>query len=107
RLDALRARLSSPAQRLRRERHALSELAARLRRAHEGGTARRNLTLDRLGASLAHLDPERVLARGYSLVRRADGTIVQDAAGLAPGDRLDLRFHRGRAQAEVITATKD
>ncbi len=107
RLQSLEQRLVSPAQSLRIQTQGLAERAARLRRAHHADFARRSLTLDRCAASLAHLDPERVLARGYSLVRRADGSVVQDAAALTPGEQVELRFRRGRANAQVVSTTND
>ncbi len=107
RLQSLEQRLVSPAQSLRIQAQGLAERAARLRRAHHADLARRSLTLDRCAASLAHLDPERVLARGYSLVRRADGSVVQDAAALTPGEQVELRFRRGRANAQVVSTTND
>lgn len=107
RLAAAHARLISPAQVLRRQRLAVETLDVRLRRADETARARRRLTLDRLAASLAHLDPERVLARGYSLVLQADGRVVQDAARLRTGEPLDIRFRHGRAAATVVSITPD
>ncbi len=107
RLQSLERRLVSPAQSLRIQAQGLAERAARLRRAHHADFARRSLTLDRCAASLAHLDPERVLARGYSLVRRADGSVVQDAAALTAGEQVELRFRRGRANAQVVSTTND
>jgi exodeoxyribonuclease VII large subunit len=79
------------------------------------GLARRLLactgaTLDRTGArigalatSLEHLAPLRVLERGYTLVSRADGSVVRDSAGLEIGESLSLRFARGCAHARVQT----
>jgi exodeoxyribonuclease VII large subunit len=51
--------------------------------------------------ALAHLNPEAVLARGYSLVLRADGSIVQSSRDIALGERLQLRFAHGDARVEV------
>lgn len=50
---------------------------------------------------LQHLDPQQVLARGYSLVRDAQGRIVTDSAHLSLGDRLHLTLAQGWVQAEV------
>ncbi len=107
RLESLERRLVSPAQALRRKQQGLIEFDARLQRARSAEIAHRRLTLDRLVASLAHLDPDRVLARGYSLVQRADGSVVQDAATLAAGENVNLRFRRGRARATVVSTTND
>jgi exodeoxyribonuclease VII large subunit len=57
--------------------------------------------VDALQRSLAHLNPEGVLARGYALVTASDGTIVQDAAALTIGAEVGLAFARGRAGARI------
>ncbi|MFN3715662.1 MAG: exodeoxyribonuclease VII large subunit [Thiobacillus sp.] len=106
-IDNAQARLASPACLIRAQQHGLSLLENRLVRARSAGSTRRALTLDHLTASLAHLDPRRVLARGYSLVQRADGTVVQDVSALKPGETISLRFHSGRARATVVSTTPD
>ena len=100
-------RLATPRHRIAHEQQRLDSLADRGRRAAEGGLACQHLTLERLAKSLAHLNPEGVLARGYSIVQRADGAVVQDAATLATGDVLDVRFHHGRARTRVETVDAD
>ncbi len=55
----------------------------------------------RLAASLAHLDPTAVLARGFSIVSRHDGAIVRDSASIEIGEELSLRFSRGGARVRV------
>jgi exodeoxyribonuclease VII large subunit len=54
-----------------------------------------------LSANLAHLSPEHVLARGYSVVRDQSGRIVQRAENIAKGELLDIRFSYGAARARV------
>jgi exodeoxyribonuclease VII large subunit len=51
--------------------------------------------------ALALLDPARVLARGYSIVRSADGRTVRAASALATGERVSLEFGRGSAEALI------
>ena len=50
---------------------------------------------------LQHLDPQQVLARGYSMVRNEQGAVVVDSASLALGAPLEITFARGWAQVEV------
>jgi len=50
---------------------------------------------------LQHLDPQQVLARGYSVVRDEHGNIVADSAPLALGARLEITFAHGWARAEL------
>lgn len=45
--------------------------------------------------------PDRVLSRGYSLTRTADGRLVTDSADLAPGQSVTTAFARGRATSIV------
>jgi exodeoxyribonuclease VII large subunit len=54
-----------------------------------------------LAQSLAHLNPQAVLERGYAIVSRSDGAIVQDSAQLQRGEVIALRFARGGAAATV------
>ena len=54
-----------------------------------------------LQAQLAHLNPESILERGYSIVTREDGGIVRDAASLAVEERVSMRFATGRATGRI------
>lgn len=105
RLLQLNQRLVTPLHVIRREQHRLESLTLRSRRAVHQGLVHRQLNLARLISSLAHLNPESVLARGYSIVRLDNGTVVQDAATLGTGDRIGIRFHRGQARARVETTS--
>jgi len=65
-------------------------------------------TLDRHAARLLALqqhlqllDPHQVLARGYSMVRDAQGNIVVSSEHIALGERLDITFAQGGARAVV------
>lgn len=107
RIARLSQRLVTPVHVIRREQQWLDALGMRARRAVEGGFGQRQLNLARLASSLAHLNPEGVLARGYSIVQREDGSVVQDAATLDAGDRIGIRFHRGQARAKVESTSKE
>ena len=50
---------------------------------------------------MQHLNPLGVLDRGYSIVTDRYGAVVQDAAKLAIGDTLNLRFASGEADSKV------
>jgi len=73
----------------------------RLQRAQSGRLSTTSHALGLLDRSLRHLDPLRVLERGYSIVTGPSGAIVQDVAAIAVGDALRMRFARGEADAEV------
>ncbi len=54
-----------------------------------------------LGQNLAHLNPHAVLERGYAIVTAEGGTVIHDAAQVAPQDDVTLTFARGRAGATI------
>ena len=65
------------------------------------GLRERARSLAALGDALAHLDPNQVLARGYSIVRDPGGHVRTTSAGLAAGDALDITFSEGGAATTV------
>lgn len=107
RVTRLNQRLVTPIHVIRREQQRLGTLTLRAGRAIQGGLGQRQLNLARLASSLAHLNPEGVLARGYSIVQLENGTVVQDAAVLRPGDALNIRLHRGQLRTRVESTRKD
>lgn len=107
RFAQLSRRLVTPLYVIRREQQRLDALGMRSARAVDSGLVQRRLGLARLASSLAHLNPEAVLARGYSIVQLESGAVVQDAAALAAGERIGIRFHRGRARARIESTSED
>jgi exodeoxyribonuclease VII large subunit len=57
--------------------------------------------VNRIASHLVHLNPDAVLARGYSVVRDTQGKVIRDSRQLKLDDMLDLRFERGGAHARV------
>ncbi len=121
-LDYLHRRLLHPAQRIQQQAQHLLQLQQRLHRARPDLTqlvARQtellrclrsamqrtleshDIRLRNLQQHLLHLDPQQVLARGYSMVRDEHGAIVADSDAVSLGARLDITFARGWARAEV------
>lgn len=107
RITQIQQRLVTPQHLIQREQQRMAAHAGRFQRAIQGCISQRRMGLARFTSSLAHLNPEGVLARGYSIVQMQDGTIVQDAATLKPGDLLDIRLHRGQARASVKSTQTD
>ncbi|MBN9550461.1 MAG: exodeoxyribonuclease VII large subunit [Alphaproteobacteria bacterium] len=92
----------SPAPIVRRQKQQADALATLTRR-QDQATARR---LDRLRAALTQADRllstlshKAVLARGFALVKDADGAVIKRVAELAPGAALQLEFADGNAEA--------
>ncbi|HUO81732.1 MAG TPA: exodeoxyribonuclease VII large subunit [Gammaproteobacteria bacterium] len=106
--DCLRecaARLArlSPAPRIARDRQRVTALTAGL-----CSHARRSVSAqrDRLAAGIRALNamsPLATLERGYAIVSRADGSVLLDAASVAPGETISARLARGSLGAIVKT----
>jgi exodeoxyribonuclease VII large subunit len=62
---------------------------------------RQQAKLTSLQQHLQHLDPTKVLARGYSMVRDENGKIVVDSEQVAKGAMLNVTFARGWVRTEV------
>jgi exodeoxyribonuclease VII large subunit len=79
----------------------LAGLSARAGQALRSATAARRRQLDGCGKMLVSLSYQAVLQRGFVLVRDSSGRTVRVAAGLNPGDALELEFRDGRVAAET------
>jgi exodeoxyribonuclease VII large subunit len=109
RLAAARSTLTTTGGRLERAAARRLERAAQAPRllAHrlaDRAAARLALVAARLEGHqrlLAEIGPERVLARGFSITRFADGRLLRDAAEAAAGSRLVTRLARGSVTSSV------
>ncbi|MBB5046181.1 exodeoxyribonuclease VII large subunit [Rhodopseudomonas rhenobacensis] len=84
---------------LARDRERTLRLAERARRALLIALQRQQARVASCGQLLGALSYRGVLARGFALVRDAQGLAVHAAAGVAPGARLSLEFADGRIGA--------
>jgi exodeoxyribonuclease VII large subunit len=100
-LQRLMARFALRRPDLRHLQRDLDEIASRLRASASSGLSRQANRLAQLAASLDHLSPQAVLQRGFSLVRKPDGSIVRDAAQLTVAEPVQLTFGTGAAEAQV------
>jgi exodeoxyribonuclease VII large subunit len=101
-VEARASLLRHPSARVAELRQRADRAMMMLERALEAGVAGPRRRLAELAAALDALSPLAVLERGYSLATAAGGRLVRDAAELAEGDRVELRFHRGRAGADIV-----
>ncbi|MEY3747183.1 MAG: Exodeoxyribonuclease 7 large subunit [Pseudomonadota bacterium] len=100
-LDFLARRLLSPAQQITHKQEQLAQTGVRLQNAMRQLLGRQQEKLLRLSLNLQHLNPHAVLKRGYALVQKKDGAVVQNSGQLDTGDLVDIRFAEGMAEAEV------
>ena len=79
----------------------ITMLSRNLQMAAQAQLAARTASLAHAQACLLHLNPDRVLARGYAVVRDEHGALVTDATRLSAGDVLDITLSRGGAKVRV------
>lgn len=102
RLDPLGTRLQPALSRVSDQaRLRLDPIAHRLEPAFARTVDTRTQTLTSLGKLLGSLGYKSVLARGYAVVKNADGELVRGRAGLEPGDAIAIEFADGEARATV------
>ena len=103
RLDELTKRrcFRDPLDRIRAEERRLDELGERLNRAVRQRLDRARQRLEAETAHLESLSPLNVLARGYSLTRGEDGTVIRSPEQVRPGDRLVTQVQGGRLMSRV------
>jgi exodeoxyribonuclease VII large subunit len=93
-LDGIRSRpaLADPLREVDRRQEQVTSLAERARRCLGAALARADDDISHLRARLLALSPSATLRRGYAIVQRPDGAVVRQAAAVAAGERLTLRF---------------
>ena len=106
RLDGLARRtVASATAVLDRHDDRLAGLVSRLRRDPLAGLDHRSERLDAVAARVRDLDPARILARGWSITRRGDGTLVRSVDDVAIGDPLVTTLAGGEVASTVDTVT--
>jgi exodeoxyribonuclease VII large subunit len=61
--------------------------------------------VEAVAARVRLLDPVHTMARGWSITRASDGTVVRDAGDLAPGSTITTTFAKGSARSRVEETT--
>ncbi len=94
-------RLLRPQQRLTQQRASLRELQRRLDFAQHSRLRSARDQFQRLAVQVRALGPLNTLARGYAIVLREDGSVVQRVAQALPGERLRVQVSDGAFGARV------
>ncbi len=101
RLGRIDLRRLIPVRALRQAQIDVDRLASRLQQAQLRRSDNRRERVNTLAAQLAALGPEQTLARGYAIVRDAEGKVVRRATDLQVGQAIRVDLAEGAAQAEV------
>jgi exodeoxyribonuclease VII large subunit len=103
RLESLGHRLSGlgPLNQIRRENQRLDYMLERLQNAMRQRVGGGNNTVKGLAARLDALSPLRVLERGYSITRDAEGRVIRSVSDVADGDEITTRLAEGEIKSKV------
>ena len=104
RIQELAAKIPSPAYKITHARSRVDGEARALRVAFDGGLRDRRARFEQAQALLESFSHQRVLERGFTLVRNQAGRVVRSVRSLTAGMGLSVLFHDGEAG---VTATKD
>ncbi len=96
----------SPERLLSRERQRLDDSTTRLQRAMDRRLTQARERIEFSVLRLDGLNPANVLGRGYSLVQRADGSIVLGPQDSRPGEELTVNAAHGRYQVQRVSASE-
>jgi exodeoxyribonuclease VII large subunit len=104
-LDALRTRpvLADPMRTLHEGDRMVTDLRARADRALHSGLRAAQEGLEHTTARLTTLGPAATLARGYAVVQRSNGAVLQSVADTPEGTELRVRLSDGALHAVVTS----
>lgn len=97
-----RLELSSPSGRLELERKQLSLVSERLEQTIARTIQKNRERFSVLATELGAINPLAVLGRGYSYSQK-DGSVVASIEQISVGDKIDIRFSDGIAEAEILS----
>ena len=95
-----------PRELLRDRAQLLDQLTERLTNAMHAALNQQQHRLNIAREKLNLLNPWGVLQRGYSVVRRQDGSVVSSAASVETGESLDVWLHKGKLTVNVTATEK-
>ncbi|HZR02283.1 MAG TPA: exodeoxyribonuclease VII large subunit [Burkholderiales bacterium] len=81
-------------------------IETRLHSAIRAAITGREVHVQSLSSHLLHLNPRRVLERGYSIVSTAGGNVIRVASQVSTGDIVNMTFAQGSATAAVSEVSR-
>ena len=91
----------SPVNRVRTDRQRVDELSRRLQSSMVHRAALQRAQFDGLMQKLTALNPQAVLARGFAVVTKEDGRLVQSTQDVSESEKLRIQVSDGEFAAEV------
>jgi exodeoxyribonuclease VII large subunit len=103
RLQQLRSELFSARPETTRLQQARAHLGTRLNLAMNQQLKQARQVVANLTTHLAHLNPQAVLERGYSIVRDETGQVVRNSGAVEVGSELGVTFAVGAVKTKVVS----
>ena len=94
-----RLKQTSPIRRINNDRQRLDEVASRVITALQNSLGLKRVNLAGCKNRLHNIDPQAVLKRGYALLNQMDGTWIQSARQVKPGEKLLVSMFDGKFNA--------
>lgn len=105
-INLLNARLSSPEEFILRQRQEVGIVRTRLEAQMVRALEAKQAKWIRLSALLDAVSPLKVVERGYSITRK-EGKLIKAASDLNKGERVEITFAKGRAEAMIDQVFKE
>jgi len=106
RIEVLKRRISANQPDMARNKRYQLELATRLIRAMHNRMQTFTHSIAALAKQLSHLDPQAVLARGYSIAYTDQGKVLRDYRQVNSGDNMQVVLAHGKIDASVVKSIK-
>lgn len=106
RIEMLHRRLSASKPDIMQQGNYQQTLATRLTRAMHHRMQTLTYSIAGLAKQLSHLDPQAVLARGYSIAYTAQGEVLRNYQQARTGDNIQVVLARGKVDARIVKSTK-
>ncbi len=106
-LDYLARRLVSPMLQIENKKTQMNGLARRMDIALQGMLKTHQQHVLRLNNGLQQLNPQNVLARGFSLVYDKNGALISNSQQLKVNQQVNITLHQGGARATVNDINND
>ena len=91
---------------IRPARQAVGMDSERLERSIQQSLEQKRAAFSRLSGRLEALSPLATLARGYSVARTSDGTVLRRVTDFHPGLQFDLKLTDGTVEANAVGPVK-
>lgn len=100
-IDFLEKGLVSPLQKINLQIDRITSIKNRMRITIDSQLKKYQEQIKAYRQNLAHLNPNEILSRGYSIILNQNNKIINNALSMNVNDKIKLKFHKGDAEANI------